>query len=374
MDTHETSKTLTADQLEFREITRPLPAGLGALLSQKERVHPADAEAIEENRLAPQASGAGIWDKHCYGLFVPGSEEPEAAVYVKFMKRKLNDNGRVMNEKLTGNIQMILNEAGKPIESPNTAIFYTITNMGKNKIERSAEGHTVGEELINRVAVHVGAAYAIDTLSTLSPLRIGTGEKAVGAAQWIEGMFASGQPLLTANEQQRLFAIASALPGEPTDKPYEAITRLHQQFDQLRPEDAGFFSQLMCDLGVHYLAEAKTPPKKEGAVPTALDSVEHFHLSNGAQLANIHYHPPGQTTHSDSVGALGLMANYRYEPDMLLIRKHIYQHGHIDMDHALEMRHAARMELLETPGISGVDVSQRQSLGPNSAGNSIGHK
>ncbi len=369
MDKNTTSPELTADQLEFREITGPIDPALAQLLSSKEGVHPASALTIMHNRIAPadirsdeQDDVRGVWDKHCYGLFAPGSDKPEAVIYAKFMERSRNGSGEVPNHKLTGNILAILNEGGKLIESPNTAIFYSITNIGAGKVKRAPSGNSVGEELINRVAAHLSHEYSIPTLTTLSPMRRGIGEKADGFTQWLKEALA-GRSVLTTAEHEKLTTLAPGI----TDM-FAAIRHVHAHFFDLAVQNQRFFSQLMTDLGVQYLAEAKGAVKAAGDPKVALDTVEHFHLSNGAMLANIHYHPPGRTTESEDIGALGLMANYRYEPDMLAVRKHMYKNGRIVMDEALESRHLARMEKLKIPGKASVLVGLHDYLSRNTDG------
>ncbi len=372
-------RDIAVDALEFREITVPVSVALAKRLADAEAVHPIDARRLGKNRIAPSSLEFCDWggyeeetdigDKHAYGLFLPGHDFPEIVVYVKLMHRKTDETGFVPNSNLTGNILPILVEDCKSIESPNTAIFYTITNMGFNNplypisLKPSGDGLKPGESLIRQTAAHLQKTYGISTLTTLSPLRQGK----EGFAQWLEGALSHTQalPMLSCDEIFQINTIASRISEDCCWTLYEKIKYIHQSYSRLDLKDQKFFAQCMCDLGVYYLAEAKTTIKSE---KLPLDTVARFHLSNGAELANIHYHPPEKTTEKESDLALGLMVNYRYDPEMLDYKKSICKTGRVVMDEAMYVRHSDRLEQFRTPGYS---VSGFQ-LSPFIVGNSRG--
>jgi Malonyl-CoA decarboxylase C-terminal domain len=358
-------QTYRVDELEFREITSPANPDLLTLLSEKEAVHPASAEVIQANRMTPENADKALHDKHCYGLFAPGQDLPEAVVYVKLMQRNNGQKGYVPNEKLTGNIKPILNEAAKPITEPNSAFFYSISNMaftadGKldanhpNIVKSGLDGIKIGERLIQDVAAHLQKTHHISTLSTLSPMRAGTGDKAKGFAQWLQTQLAEkGGALFTQEEKLELDRIKSLVPSQVNSSYYEFIDYLHHHHILLKSFDDGsishseIFVDLMKSLGLMYLVDAKST----GSGLKVLDPVEQFHISNGAIIGNIQYLPAGKTTESESVGALGLMANYRYEPEYLAERKKSYAtDGKVAIDLVLAERYDARTQLLgKTP-------------------------
>jgi len=343
----------SVDQLEFREITRESSPATFAQLVAKEAVHPLSCTAqLLINRLAPDASRLTRWDKHCFGLFAPGSDIPEVAVFAKLMPLSTDATGKVANSTLPGSIDSILEEPGATISAPNTAIFYTITNPAFNPdgsldpahpthIERAANGETAGERLIKQIASRLSGE-GINNFSTLSPLRKGTGEQAEGFAQWLDSALQSGKPLFTPLETQKLATIAAS--------PAEALKHVTQPTTapSINADDKTFLQTLLKDLALHYLAEEKSPKRQR----ITRDPVAHFHLSNGAAIGAIQLCPPGHATASDTHGAHGLMVNYRYELDQVAARKQAYAaQGTVSIDENLARRHRERMEHIMPPTI-----------------------
>lgn len=336
----------SVNQLEMREITAPADAALLKKLVEKEGVHPIEAEDLLKKRMTPESIDEGhVWDKHCYGLFAPGDALPQAAVYVKFMKRA-DGNTYVPNHRMTGNINVILGEKGKPIEGANTAIFYSITNMASPNVKSQPGEHSIGESLINKVAAELQQQHHIHNFITLSPMRQGKGVEAKGFCQWLKGQLTALNPILTPDEQEKLQAVRQHLPACEHASLYGSMLYMHEHFEQMNDTDQKFFSQLMRDLGIQYLVEAKS----EKSDKRAFDPVEQFHLSNGASLAKIHYQPPSKTTLSETAGALGLMVNYRYVPEAMPENKRRYMEtGEIRMDSDLKQRHLSRMKHVTAP-------------------------
>lgn len=134
--------------------------------------------------------------------------------------------------------------------------------------------------------------------------------------------------------------------------------RQHYQYGQFSdPRWEGTFKSLMEELGLYYLAVEKakgdTTRSKdahglplEDPVHIPRDGVAKFHLSNGGEIANIHFNPRNRTTPSDEEGSLGLMVNYRYDIDKLKERKQMFADGIVVMDPALEARLEGRLEAL----------------------------
>ena len=353
--------------LELREVTGLSSDTIKAALIDNELVHPFSEPKLDDlsqRRLAPsdQKPVYGEWDKRCFGLFAPGSDFPQVAVYVNLRHLEPDAQGKVASNQLPGNISDILSEEVKPVANPNTAIFYTISNMSrsdKNPIEviRQDGEDSPAERLIKEVAKRLGEPEhgAIQNFSTLSPLRSGLGDKAKGFAQWLDEKLESGaiNGLLTPDEKKGLEA--------------QAIQSMRDNYEQLGEAKKGFFHGLMSDLGVHYLAEEKS---KKNAKQVR-DPVGQFHLSNGAQIANIHYQPSA-TTESDQKGGGGLMVNYRYEPTELAARKKAYNvNGTVAIDPALAERHKKRLEeikdgISKTPTSMLTDVENNGPVGTRS--------
>lgn len=340
-------KTISASDLELHDITwgRAGHATQSAL-ETKEAVHPLAPGELKDKRLAPTPGLA--WDKHCFGLFVPGSDTPEVSVYVA-LQHIPGENG-VPNQSLPGDICAILDKPTGYIEAPNTAIFYSITNSALNadgtpapdhpvRVTRSAKGFTAGEELIRRVADHL-SQLGITCFTTLSPLRRNTGTQSTGFAQWLTDActHTDERPLFTPIEQEKLADIAPS--------PLAAFEQYRNDPASLTRTDQAFIEQLLKDLAIAYLTEEKSPARER----ITIDPVANFHLSNGAQIANIHIRPQGECTQSDLQGAYGVMVNYRYDTAHVESRRADYaKDGTIALDPALARRHNERMANLSAP-------------------------
>lgn len=323
-------------------------------------MHPFTADdkfaEIDGTRLAPAVAEA-LHDKHCYGLFVPGYDVPEVAVYVKLMNIAPDASGNISSAKLPGSIGEMLASQVSPTEKPNTAIFYTITNAALNAdgkldanhptvVVRGASGRAGGEELIRRVANHLSEQYGIRAFSTLSPVRVGKGEHARGFRQWLSSRMKSATlpSLLTPEETAQLRANIKASANESD---YTVLKRAIVERRYAQPEQQQFLDQLMTDLLTYYIVHEKAggEAKAEAAAPKKpaksrlgwrkkvapaepqpeiikpKNKVTEFHIGNGAELANVHWLPPEAATESDVSGSLGMMVNYRYYPELLNQRK-----------------------------------------------------
>lgn len=344
---------IPADKLEFREITWGSPSRTIYALEENEAVHPLrDEYELASHRLAPTNS-IETYNRHCYGLFVPGEQVPVACVYVDLQTLPESD-GRVANRAAPHDITAILDSMSRPLQGkPNTGVFYSITNITQARegrasagmVTRGTNGRTPGEELINRVAAHLGETYAIKNFFTISPVRRGKAAGATGFAQWLkqalEVQAQGGKRILTPTEEEVLGMIGNKIHGANALTPYDTIVAMHEK----QPYQSDYLPQLMRKLGLHYLVEEKAQQK--GSKP--LDSVAQFHLSNGGMIAAIHYQPAALTTPSENNGSLGVMASYRYELDKLDERKAGLAKGIIAIDGDLRMMHEERLARLQPP-------------------------
>ena len=344
-------KPLRVSDLEFREITRDASPALLQFLREKEAVHPLeDDEQLYNNRLAPShpPDDKLVWDKHCYGLFVPGKETPELFVYAKLSSIDAGENGHIENNQIPAKIKSILGHEVKPIVDPNTVVFYSITSANAH-IKRDTGKNGAAEELIHRAAEHL-MGIGVTNYTTLSPLRRGTGEEAAkqGFTAWLQDALNNSEsPILTPIEKKRLHSLNQTARGMVNLSPWEAIEHAHRHFVDLNGTEKTFISELMKDLAVTYLVEAKAPESQR----IVQDKVGQFHLANGAEIAAVHYHPPYECTANDDAGALGMMLNYRYHPgERITKRKEDYRtKGDIAIDPVLEARHLSRKAQLVAP-------------------------
>ena len=363
---------ITVETRRSREITRGnLSKELESALVTKEGVHPLDNVAeLVRTRIAPASDpvNGGVWDKHCYGFYTPDDNTtPKVVVYVKLV-RLPETNGKIENSDLPGNISEILKRPVQLIQNPNAAIFYTITNISKNKAER-ADGQvspkdgkapselpmqgnqdnpaknsvSPAEQLIKEVAGDLKKNNGIKCFSTLSPLRVGivsdrtnstdtssepAEQEIPGFSKWLSEFLkeakdkpieeAKDKPLLTKEEKKLLSeAMLWRSYEKLTDKEHEAI------------------EPLIKHLAFHYITQEKAVGGKNPNDPK--DNVAKFHLGNGAEVANIHYiTPKAGATLSDKEGAYGLMVNYRYDLDKVEDRKAAFKNsGTIAVDPVL---------------------------------------
>lgn len=344
----------SVSQLELREILSPEDQpgrNLAARLSAKEAVHPVAVNDLITRRMEPHVrdhllglSNGGVWNRHCYGLFAPECDVPEAVIYTHLdVVKPEGIAGDVLNQQLPGGIAKILRMEGCGVHQPNLALFYSVTNMGRDadhpvKIVRKEGECSPAEALIGRVAGHLKEQYGIRNLATLSPLRSGVAEEAKGFAQWLERECAEGKTLLTPDEQALLHTLSKDMPGA-NDGIYTQILAVHQRATSLTKPQLSAFETLMCGLGAMYLLEARKDGRPENAV-------EQFHLGNGAEIGKIHYLPEPMSTPSDQRGSLGLMVNYRYVPELQQHWKSLYQQGHVLADTHITTLHAQRMHTL----------------------------
>lgn len=380
-------KRISADKLEFREITRDAAPKVKQLLIAKEAVHPFtedDKIAELDRRLAP-ADAEGIWDKHCFGVFAPGSSTPEMAIFVQYAHITPDKDGIVPSNKLIGKIGAILSSDGQVIEKPNAAFFYTITNaalMADGRVDPThpievrptKSGQKGADILIHRLVEHLAAQGIKEVDSTLSPMRRGKEDKARGFATWLKRMEKEEQPIFTQKEKETLCTIAGLSPGA---NPYVALSQCITNRANLSAEDQKYLETVMIDLGIYYLVHEKKPESKprqqkfwskkglqdftkelffgrkakvqKESVPIPLDDVAELHIGKGAEVAKLHPLKPEESTPSDMIGALGIMVNYRYYPENLAKRKANYEESHIvRLSPELAERHYAREQQLKS--------------------------
>ena len=258
--------------LELQRITWDSPAALLERLSVYEAVHAVRGWEDLKNRLDS--------DRRCFAFFHPRMpNEPLIFVEVALM------NG------LAFNIQALLDEKA-PLGDPrkaDTAIFYSISNAQKGLI-----GISFGGFLIKRVVDQLSAEFPqLGQFATLSPIP--------GFSTWLESRMAQPDLSATLRAAERK-ALGAALGVAPRDVSLKAILADPAWLKSAAIADA--MSAPMLRLVAAYLLTAKRENGK------ALDSVAHFHLSNGARVERINWL-------ADSSGrgirqSFGMMVNYLY--------------------------------------------------------------
>ncbi len=247
--------------LDLKRITWDEPASLLEKLIAYEAVHEIQSWDDLKNRLDT--------DRCCYAFFHPRMpDEPLIFVQVALV------NG------MSGNIHELLDDSA-PLEDPesvDTAIFYSISNT-----QLGLRGVSLGDFLIKRVVDDlVGRLPNLRTFATLSPVP--------GFRQFLENTLESDEtPLLKPGERDQLKELTAS---RESDDAYEII------------ETRGNLEPVLMRLCSHYLVNEK---RELGAA----DSVENFHLTNGARIEQLNW--LGDHSEAGMKRSLGIMVNYRYK-------------------------------------------------------------
>ena len=260
--------------LELRRLTWNSPASLLEKLITYEAVHAIRGWDDLKNRLDS--------DRRLYGFFHPRMPD-EPLIFVEV----------ALVQGLSGDVHHLLDltaPAGNP-DAADTAIFYSINNA-----QRGLNGISFGNFLIKRVVEELTREFKnLKTFATLSPIP--------GFRPWLDSRLAEGEPgLLSAAEHRALAQISNGLGAKGSLKALLAdpswIEDGHMA-ETMRPS--------LTRLAARYLAEERKGGNR------ALDSVAHFHLSNGARIERLNW---AADTSAKGLGqACGLMVNYLYKLD-----------------------------------------------------------
>ena len=220
-------------------------------------------EAVHEIRSWDDLKNRLDSDRRCFAFFHPNMPN-EPLIFVEV----------ALVQGLADNVQTLLDEAAplQDIQQADTAIFYSISNA-----QKGLAGISFGNFLIKRVVGRLQQEYPqLQQFSTLSPIP--------GFCRW-----------LAQQEDTEL----SKLPGgtlwlqRDTDEDISA---------QEAPSEV---REPLLSLVCHYLSQAK------GRGHFSKDPVAHFHLSNGAQIAQLNW-----LADSSAKGlqqSAGIMVNYLYQ-------------------------------------------------------------
>lgn len=260
--------------LDLEAISWRSPAELLEKLIAYEAVHAIRSWDDLKNRLDA--------DRRVYGFFHHKMPlEPLIFVQVAFTKG------------LANNIQDVL-DVTKPVldvQAADTAIFYSISNA-----QRGLAGISFGNFLIKRVVGKLSSEFKqLKNFATLSPVP--------GFMDWLKKTLAEGkdEALFLPAEIRELTegkadktasaTLAEILAGDTWADDEETCERI-------RP--------VLLRLAARYLVV-----EKGGRGKRALDPVAHFHLSNGAQLEQIHF--LADRSPKGFKQSAGIMVNYNYK-------------------------------------------------------------
>ena len=267
--------------LQLVQLTWDTPASLLEKLIEYEAVH-----AIESWEDLKRRLSAG---RRCYAFFHPGMPD-DPLIFVEV----------ALTEGIPARLDPLLEAGGGPDdplaggppphrevaeERADTAVFYSISNC-----HAGLAGVSLGDFLIKSVAEELAAELgALRTFVTLSPLP--------GFRRWLRELLTGGgrlalaaiDPATEADEAQLHRWLTMVATGP-------LLSRDDDDLERLRP--------VISHLAARYVTET-------GSDGRAIDSVAHFHLSNGARVERLNW-----MANPSRIGwerGLGLMVNYRYE-------------------------------------------------------------
>lgn len=262
--------------LELRHVTWAAPADLLEKLIAYEAVHEIRSWTDLKNRLES--------DRRCYAFFHPNMPD-EPLIFVEV----------ALVDGMANNVQELLDESapsGDP-EDANTAIFYSISNA-----QPGLSGVSFGDFLIKQVVDDLSHELPnLKTFATLSPIP--------GFRGWLDSRFEAGAELLNNDQQVRLAALAGDTGGTP---PLQALLdRPHWYQDE---DTTAVLQPILFHLVAGYLLY-----QRRESSGTALDSVAHFHLSNGALIERVNW--LADRSERGMQQSAGMMVNYLYALDQI---------------------------------------------------------
>ena len=251
--------------LELRRITWDSPASLLEKLIAYEAVHQIASWSDLKNRLDS--------DRRCFAFFHPRMPD-EPLIFVEV----------ALTDGIAGNIQALL-DPNAPVLDPvktDTAIFYSISNA-----QKGLAGISFGNFLIKQVVERLANEFPqLKRFATLSPIP--------GFATWLKKQ--DGEALLTAPEKR-------ALPKRGDGNQHPLALVRNPEWHRNRVLAAALEAPLT-RLAARYLLAAKRPDGR------ALDSVAHFHLTNGARVEQLDW--LADTSAKGLAQSCGVMVNYLY--------------------------------------------------------------
>lgn len=266
--------------LEMRRITWDAPAALLEKLIRYEAVHQVNDWGDLKDRLND--------DRRCFAFFHPRMpKEPLIFVWVALMP------------EMPETISEVLERPQEAIEADEAkaAVFYSISNT-----QAGLQGVSLGNFLIKRVVDKLSKALPnLETFGTLSPI--------VGFRHYMmQHLPVESGITLSDPEYTRLKELA------PEESPPELIASGRWLEDEELLKAAQAPVMRLC---AHYL----TQEHRTGQT-AVLNSVAHFHLSNGARLARINWQ--SDLSENGLRQSYGLMVNYIYKRDEIELNHEQY--------------------------------------------------
>lgn len=228
-------------------------------------------------------------DRRCFAFFHPNMPN-EPLIFVEV----------ALVQGLADNIQTLLDESAplQDIQQADTAIFYSISNA-----QQGLAGISFGNFLIKRVVARLQQEYPqLTQFSTLSPMP--------GFCRWLAKQDSAELEQLPGGKQW--LQLSTDLDITVDEPPTEA-------------------REPLLNLACYYLSQAK----KRGHF--SADPVAHFHLTNGAQIAQLNWLADSSAKGLQQSG--GIMVNYLYQLPHIESRSQDYnQQGSVALAQNLKSR------------------------------------
>lgn len=283
--------------LTLSRITWDAPASLLEKLVRYEAVHAIRGTEDMRNRLQP--------DRRCYAFFHPNMPN-EPLIFVEV----------ALTDGISSNVHGLLKQQ-RDTEDPeqaDAAIFYSISNA-----QAGLAGVGFGDFLIKRVVNKLTRELPrLKTFATLSPIP--------GFRSWLFSRFEEDVDVLTAAERTAIKKISDNAPPELLASFFD------MRADRMAPDVAAAVKPVLLRLCAAYLTSFR---KDHSGRHRAIDSVAHFHLTNGARVERLNW----QADHSRRglSQSAGFMVNYLYKlPEIERNHEAYRDKGDIRMSHAIK--------------------------------------
>ena len=262
--------------LQLRRLDWNTPAAFLEKLIEYEAVHEITSWQDLKHRLAA--------DRRLYAFVHPNMpEEPLIFVQVALCR------------DLATSVQALLDTTAQPIEpeDADTAIFYSISNA-----QRGLAGISFGNHLIRRVVQDLKRALPrLQQFATLSPIP--------GFATWLQGVPAVETDATLEPAEREALALAVGTSAAAVSLP-ELLARPLWHLDEpltqaLRPALLRLCARFLVTL--------------DPGGTRARDAVAHFHLGNGAVVAQLNW--LADTSAKGMAQSFGIMVNYLYDPQQI---------------------------------------------------------
>lgn len=270
--------------LDLKRIDWNAPASLLERLIAYEAVHRVKSWIDLHHRLAD--------NRRCFAFFHPRMpDEPLIFVWVALV------------EELSDNVNTLLDTSQSEDigDNDHTAIFYSISSTQKGLL-----GISLGDFLIKRVTDELRRELPqLKVFSTLSPIP--------GFSEWLKRKIDEDvDSVITPKHRESISSVSD-----------QAIDRLLETPEWINDEPTAKAMQaILVPLAARYITNEKRNNTR------ALDSVAHFHLSNGALVEQINWR--GDTSDHGIAQSYSMMVNYLYDLDQIeKNHEQYFEHGTI---------------------------------------------